>query len=228
MSAPSSDDFFAVLASSGDFDEALQGCFPEGALLLADSSSKHELAAAAAQLTLEHAGALRAAFAINAPNAAAALLRLQYEALLRAAWLLYAASPDQVTKLARDLDAAAELASKNVTGYSDMLAAIVRAAPVGLSKPLSEFNQYSRHAMNSFVHAGIHPLARTRTGFPAPLALKLLQFSNAMLHFAYRLLATLSGSQRRMNKVTHAYEGFKACLPFIQEQQPDDAGGGSA
>lgn len=216
----SADDFFAILDQSADLEDRLQGCFPEGALLLADASPRHELAARAAQLTLEHASALRAAFAVNAPSSAAALMRLQYEALLRAAWLLYAASPDQVTKLGRDLDAAAEQASKNAPGYLDMLGAIERHAPAGLSKPLAEFNQYSRHAMNSFVHAGIHPLARTRSGFPAQLALKLLQFSNAMMHFAYRLLATLTGSQRRMDKVTHAYEGLEACLPMSQVAPP--------
>jgi hypothetical protein len=175
--ATTTDDFLSALDLSGEFEGALQGCFPEGALLLADSSPKHELVAAAAQLTLEHSGAVRAAFAVNAPNSAAALLRLQYEALLRAAWLLYAASADQVAKLSRALDAEAELASKNAPAYSEMLAAIVRTAPAGLSKPLAEFNQYSRHALNSFVHAGIHPLARTRTGFPTELALKLLTFS---------------------------------------------------
>ena len=96
---------------------------------MADSSPKHELVAAAAQLTLEHSGSMRAAFAVNAPNSAAALLRLQYEALLRAAWLLCAASADQVAKLSRALDAEAELASKNAPANSDMLAAIVRMAP---------------------------------------------------------------------------------------------------
>jgi hypothetical protein len=211
------EEFFAVLDRSSEFSDALLCCFPEGALLLVDRSPKNELAGAAAQLTLEHAGALRAAFAVNAPNAAAALLRLQYEALLRSAWLLYAASEDQIAKLDRTLDAEAELASKNVPSYLEMLAAIVRSAPAGLSKPLAEFNQYSRHAMNSFVHAGIHPLARTRDGFPAVIALSLLQFSNALMHLAYRQLALLTGSPRRMVKVTDLYSSFETCLPISHE-----------
>lgn len=211
------EEFFAVLNRSSEFSDALLCCFPEGALLLADRSPKHELAAAAAQLTLEHAGALRAAFSVNAPNAAAALLRLQYEALLRSAWLLYAASEDQIAKLDRTLDTEAELASKNVPSYLEMLAAIVRSAPAGLSKPLAEFNQYSRHAMNSFVHAGIHPLARTRDGFPAVIALRMLKFSNALMHLAYRQLAVLTGSPRRMAKVTDLYASFETCLPIGQD-----------
>lgn len=146
-------------------------------------------------------------------NSAAAVLRLQYEAVLRAAWLLFAAGPVQVEKLTRSLDLEAEQAAKNVPGYLDMLAAIEKAAPGGLAEPMTEFNRYSRHALNSFVHAGLHPLTRVRTGFPLQQAETVLRFSAGMMHFGYRLLATLTGSQELMDRVTRTSVAFKDCLP---------------
>jgi hypothetical protein len=81
---------------------------------------------------------------------------------------------------------------------------------------LSEFNQYSRHALNSFVHGGIHPLRRAQDGFPVELAARVVVMSNGLLHFAYRVLAVLSGSKPRLDKVTHLYLEFKECLPVIE------------
>lgn len=140
--------------------------------------------------------------------------RLQYEAVLRAAWLLFAAGPGQVDKLAKTLDLEAEQGAKNIPGYLDMLTAVEKAAPAGLAAPLSEFNRYSRHALNSFVHASIHPLTRARSGFPVDLAAALRRFSASLMHFAYRLLAALTGSQEHMNRVTRSYPAFEDCLPM--------------
>jgi hypothetical protein len=167
-------------------------------------------------LCIEHASVLRAAFAVAAPNSSTAVLHLQYEALLRAAWLLYAASPTHIEKLARALDLEAEQAAKNLPGYMEMLEAVMRKAPEGLAAPIAEFNQYSRHALNSFVHSGIHPLRRARDGFPLEMASTLVRFSNGLMHFSYRMLASLSGSQRRMDRVTHLYKEFTDCVPMVK------------
>lgn len=203
-----------LLKRSEEFDAAIQACFPEGGLVLAQSTERNELVAVACQLSIEHALTLRMAFGALAPNSGAAVLRLQYEALLRAAWLLFAASPAQVEKLSHVLDLQSERAAKSLPGYLDMLEAVVKRAPLGLSAPLVEFNQYSRHALNSFVHGGIHPLHRARKGFPIEMAATLVRFSNGLTHFAYRMLASLSGSQRRMDRVTHLYAHFKDCVPM--------------
>jgi hypothetical protein len=203
-----------LLARTVEFEACLLAQFPDGQLHLAVPEPRHEAAAAAALIAVEHAAALRAAAQVGAMNSAAAILRLQYEAVLRAAWLLFAAGPGQVDKLTKALDLDAEQAAKNVPGYLDMLNAIERAAPAGLALPLVEFNRYSRHALNSFVHAGIHPLTRARGGFPAELAEAVLRFSAAMLHFAYRLMAALTGSRQRMDKVTRVYATFADCLPI--------------
>ena len=203
-----------LLERSEAFEESILTCFTEAGLVLAVANQQHELVATACALCIEHASVLRAAFAVAAPNSGAAVLRLQYEALLRAAWLLYAASPAHIDKLARALDLEAEQAAKNLPGYIEMLDAVVKKAPQGLSVPITEFNQYSRHALNSFVHSGIHPLRRAREGFPLEMASTIVRFSNGLMHFAYRMLASLSGSQRRMDRVTHLYQEFTDCVPM--------------
>jgi hypothetical protein len=204
----------ALLTQSEAFEQAILACFPEPGFVLAMPGQQHELAATACTLCIEHASVLRAAFAIAAPNSGSAVLRLQYEALLRAAWLMFAAGPDQSEKLARTLDLEAEQAAKKLPGYLDMLDAVVKKAPAGLSAPLAEFNQYSRHALNSFVHSGIHPLQRARDGYPAEMAVTVVRFSNGLMHFAYRMLASLSGSQQQMDRVTRLFENFHSCVPM--------------
>lgn len=211
------DKLASILRRTAEFEAAMLCQFSDGQLYLAIQEPRHEAAAAAALIAVEHAAALRAAAQLGAMNSAAAILRLQYEAVLRAAWLLFAAGPGQVDKLTKGLDLDAEQAAKNLPGYLDMLNAIERTAPAGLALPLVEFNRYSRHALNSFVHAGIHPLTRTRVGFPAELAEAVLRFSAAMLHFAYRLMAALTGCQHRMDGVTRAHVTFTDCLPIASE-----------
>lgn len=212
--------FDSLLDRSEAFEAALADCFPGAGYVLAVSDQKHELVATACTLCIEHASVLRAAFAVGAPNSGAAVLRLQYEALLRASWLLYAASPSHIDKLARALDLEAEQAAKNLPGYVEMLEAVVKKAPEGLAAPIAEFNRYSRHALNSFVHSGIHPLRRAREGFPLEMASTIVRFSNGLMHFTYRMLASLSGSQRRMDRVTGVYLAFPECVPGPTNSKP--------
>ena len=204
----------ALLQRSAIFEETALACFPAPGVVLAVSDNKHELIAAACALCIEHGRVLRSAFGLNAPNSGSALLRLQYEALLQGAWLMFAATATEVGKLATALDLEAEHAAKNLPGYSEMLSAVLKAAPEGLTAPLAEFNRYSRHALNSFVHSGIHALHRTRHGYPAEMTLTVIRFSNGLSHFGYRLLASLSGDQRRMDRVTRLYLNFLDCLPM--------------
>lgn len=204
-----------LLLRSEDFETALLNCFPDQVPVLAAPLPKCELSLSACIISTEHAFVLRSAFASVAPNSATALLRLQFEALLRSAWILYAASPEQVAKLDRTLDVESEQVAKNLPGLMDMLAAVEKRAPQGLSAPLAEFNRYHRHALNSFVHGGIHPIRRSMDGFPLALVHQLIIMSNGLLHLAYRIMADLSSSQARMSSVTSLYIQFVDCLPVI-------------
>lgn len=112
------------------------------------------------------------------------------------------------------LDSDSEQGAKNLPGPADMLKALVREAPVGLTKPLQEFEAISIKALNSFVHGGIHPLNRIAEGFPQTLGIQIVRNSNGLMHMAYRLLSSLSGSQEQMNQMTRMYGNYQDCLPM--------------
>ena len=204
---------------SEEFDSALAACFQEHDVVLNYDDPRYERSWLACMASLQHARMLRLAFVSGSPISGAALMRLQFEALLRAAWLCHAAAPDQVETLARSLDLDAEQAAKRLPGPQDMLAAVERTAPPSLSAPLNEFNQYHRHALNSFVHSGIHALHRTSEGFPLDLALKLIAMSNGLLHMAYRMFASLLSSQELVDRVTQAYLPYQDCLTMIDSKK---------
>lgn len=161
---------------------------------------------------------MRSAMAARACNSAAALLRLQFEALLRSAWGLFAATTSEVERLSQALSHETEAAAKNLPSVVKMLEAVAKAAPQGLAAPLEEFHVHSRHALNSFVHSGIHALRRAEGGFPVELALQLVRMSNGLLHFAYRMLASLTGSQAKMNEITGLHAQYVHCLPVPMTQ----------
>jgi hypothetical protein len=212
----------SLLERSDQFEIALMKCFPDSDPMLVYPERKCGLALASLMLSLEHASVLRSAFALAAPHSAASLLRLQFETLVRAAWLLFAASPEQIAKLDATLDNDSQKLAEKLPQLYEMLAAVEREAPNGLSMPLVDFNQSHRQPLNSFVHGGIHALRRRQAGFPIELAIQLITMSNALMHLAYRMLADLGGGVR-MNEVTTLYRQFSDCLPAIKVGNGDGA-----
>ncbi len=210
------------LERSHEFEVALMQCFPDSDPMLVYPERKCGLALASVLLSLEHASVLRSAFVLTAPNSAAALLRLQFETLVRAAWLLYAAAPEQINKLDVALDNDSQRLAEKLPRLHEMLAAVERDAPRGLSLPLVEFNHFHRQPLNSFVHGGIHALRRRQGGFPIELAIQLITMSNALLHLAYRMLADLGGAIR-MADVTDLYRQFSDCLPTVNRGDSEHA-----
>lgn len=206
-----------LLLRSDEFEKAINTILGAGVIELFDETPKLRVCAHACLLSLEHARSVRILFSADAPHSASALLRLQYEALLRAAWVLYAASDLQITKLDAPLDANSELAVNNLPGALEMQKALEAKAPVGLTQPLTEFRTVAMKGLNSFVHGGIHPLRRISQGFPEALGLQLVRNSNGLMHFSYRMLASLTGSQHLMNLTTHIYGKFQDCfrLPTV-------------
>ena len=170
-------------------------------------------------VAMEHAIALRTLMALRLPTSAVSLMRLQFEALTRAMWLLYAASDTAIDKLLAPLTLQSEQAAKNLPGASEMIEQIGRRAgqgvPPAAHQMLSHFKDVSWHAMNSFVHGGIHPLRRNAEGFPVHLALQVLRNSNGLSTMTGMTMAVLTGDEAVAKPVSKIQPAFADCLPDL-------------
>lgn len=184
------------------------------------ADARQEAAIAAAELALEHGTALHALFGMSMANSAVALLRIEYEALLRSAWLLYAATEGDVLKASAGLTEGSAKAANSLPNAEAMLLGLERKAKtdpgiLGLVVPLRELRDGAWKPMNAFVHGGLHPLARTREGFPEALAVSVVKISNGLLHLAARLLSRFTRDRDVMRQVDESYEKFQDVMPMI-------------
>lgn len=80
---------------------------------------------------------------------------------------------------------------------------------------LTQFKDVSWHAINSFVHGGIHPLRHSVEGFPVHLALQVLGNANALTTMTGMALAILSGDEAVIKPMSKIQPEFTDCLPEL-------------
>ena len=184
-----------------------------------DTSPRGEAALGMCSVALEHGLSLRALMAMGLPTSAVGLMRLQFEALARAMWLQYAAHDLAIEKLNAPLTAASEQAAKNLPSASEMIEQLGKRVginvPANAHQMLAHFKEVSWHAMNSFVHGGIHPLRRQTEGFPVGLGVQILRNSNALLTMTAMALATLTWDEAFTKPMSKIQPAFADCLPEL-------------
>ncbi len=176
---------------------------------------RHEVALVACGMALEHALSLRLLVRAECYTSALSMMRLQYEALTRSVWLLYAATDLQVETLASPLTLDAEHAAKKMPMFAAMLDQIVKTAPDQASRMLLNFKETNYHAMNSFVHSGIHPLRRHAEGYPVKLVQDVLRNSNGLNVMTLQMGAILAGDSRINSVMRAVQEEFHQILPGL-------------
>ncbi|MFI3044522.1 DUF6988 family protein [Pseudomonas coronafaciens] len=174
---------------------------------------RHEVAMVACGMALEHALSLHLLVRAECYTSALSLIRLQYEALTRSVWLLYAASDLQVETLASPLTLDTEHAAKKMPMFGAMLEEIIKTAPEPASRMLLNFKEVNYHAMNSFVHSGIHPLRRHVEGYPVKLVEDVLRNSNGLNVMTYQLAVVLTGDPRFAGTVQALQDKYHQILP---------------
>lgn len=176
---------------------------------------RHEVALVACGMALEHALSLRLLVRASCYTSALSLMRMQYEALTRGVWLMYAATDLQVQTLASPLTLEAEKSAKKMPMFKDMLDAVVKTAPPQASRMLTGFKDVNYHAMNSFVHSGIHPLRRHVDGYPPELIEDVVKNSNGLNVMTFQLASILSGDPRFSGSMKAMQERFHHVLPGL-------------
>ncbi|OLY72313.1 hypothetical protein AU074_13630 [Pseudomonas sp. ATCC PTA-122608] len=99
--------------------------------------------------------------------------------------------------------------------FKDMLDQIVKTAPPQASRMLMGFKDVNYHAMNSYVHSGIHPLRRHVEGYPAGLIEDVLRNSNGLNVMTLQLGVVLTGVQRYAGAVKAIQEKYHQILPGL-------------
>lgn len=220
MNAPmqelSSESLEVMLRRSDELYEALIELLDDAVF---DSSPRGEAVFGMCSVAFEHGFSLRALMALGQPTSAVGLMRLQFEAQTRAMWLQYAASDLAIEKLRAPLTLESEKAAKNLPSASEMIEEIGKRVgtkvPAAAHQMLVNFKEVSWHAMNSFVHGGIHPLRRQVEGFPIHLALQIVRNSNGLLTMTGMMLAVLTGDEAITKPMSKIQPAFADCLPAL-------------
>jgi hypothetical protein len=194
----------------GAFSQAIENLPPH-------PGARFAVAYQSALLSLEHAeGALiLISQGLHAPGFA--LARPQYESLVRGIWCLYCATDEWIGKLGAELTPAAQRAANSGVAVPDMLRHLEsqeRPDIRAIVAQLQAFKGMAYTQLNSFVHAGIHPLSRVRTGYPPQLVYDFLRNSNGLVTLGAQLLAILSGRSAGAAGLMALFSQFEDCLPI--------------
>jgi len=167
----------------------------------------------ACSLSLEHWHAVRHLLAEGFMSSALVVHRSQFEAVLRSVWLTYAATDADVAKLTTVLNLESEQAAKNISQAQNMMDALARSGPKEAYAALARFKDNSWKALNSYAHAGIHPLRRHADGYPIALAHGVLCNANGLAVLSGMQAVVLSGAQPLQREVLALAARHSTCMP---------------
>jgi hypothetical protein len=161
-------------------------------LPLFDESPRIRTSDVACSLSLEHWASARVLLRSGLLPSAVVVHRAQFEALARSIWLLYAASDHHLSKLTATLSLDSEQAAKNMPQTVEMMQDLESKAPPQAYNALSRFKDNSWKALNSYAHAGIHPIRRHSDGYPVQLLHDILRNANGLAVVSCMQAAVLS------------------------------------
>jgi hypothetical protein len=167
----------------------------------------------ACSLSLEHWHAVRALLELGLLPSALVVHRAQFEALVRSLWLTFAARDEDVAKLNATLDLESEQAAKNMPTVPLMMQAIQEKAPANAYAALNQFKEHNWKALNSYTHAGIHPLRRHADGYPTELIHSVLCNANGVGVMSCMQAVALSGAQPLQKQVIEIASRYPHCMP---------------
>lgn len=170
------------------------------------------------QMSIEHSCAFRLLSENRMFASGFVVLRAQFEAVLRAIWILHCATDNQIARISAQLSEDGEQSAKNLPQVREMHGALswVAVAKVPFDA-LSEFKGSTWKALNSYAHAGIHPLSRMVAGYPTELVITNVKISNALAVVAARQFCVLTGIDGLQKRLAPLHERFHDCLPVHRD-----------
>ena len=193
-------------------DQLVQDLLPILELPLIDAV-RVRVADTACSLSLEHWHAVRALLELGLLPSALVVHRAQFEALVRSLWLTFAARDEDVAKLNATLDLESEQAAKNMPTVPLMMQSIKEKAPANAYAALNQFKEHNWKALNSYTHAGIHPLRRHADGYPTGLIHSVLCNANGVGVMSCMQAVALSGAQPLQKQVIEIASRYPHCMP---------------
>lgn len=175
----------------------------------------------ACSMSMEHWDVAREVLCDGFLPSGAVLHRAQFEALVRSIWLLHAAPDESITKFVADLNVSSEKDAKNEPTVADMMAGIAKSAPPQAHDALLRFKNNSWHALNSYVHAGIHPVKRHAEGYPLLLIENIVRNCNGIGVMACMQVVALRGNQPMQRQVLDLAARYPNFLPTPLERRTD-------
>lgn len=188
-----------------------------------DDSDRIKLSDVLASLAFEHSHSARMLLDAGFLPSALVVHRSQFEAVLRSLWALYGASDELVAKLCTELTLETEVASKNIPMAAKMMEDLAIKAPPNAYKPLHEFKTHSWGALNSYVHAGIHPIRRHAEGYPLELLVNVMKNVNGLMVVTAMQAAILTGVpnlQRKVLEVANRFPHVLSPAPLSNGRNP--------
>lgn len=182
-------------------------------LPLYEQSTRLKTSGVACSMSLEHWSACIKLLEAELLPSAITVHRAQFEALLRSIWVLYAASDSQIEKLSSELTLETEQAASNLPMVAVMMSAVEQKAPPQAHDALKRFKENSWKALNSYAHAGIHPLRRHAVGYPLQLVESIARNANGLAILAAMQSSVLSGLQPLQREILDLAANYQECMP---------------
>lgn len=181
------------------------------------NSERARIADTACSLSIEHWHAVRGLLELGLLPSALVVHRAQYESLVRCVWLTWPAHVEDLAKLNATLNLESEQAAKNMPTVALMMQAIQESAPAAAYAALNLFKEHNWKALNSYMHAGIHPLRRHAEGYPTALIHNVLRNANGLGVMSCMQAVVLSGEQPLQKEILAIAARHPTCTPAITQ-----------
>jgi len=194
-------------------EELVERLFAMVDLPLFDDSERLAVSDASCSMSLEHWRSTLNLLKGGLLPSAAVVHRAQFESLLRSIWLLYVANDRQIGKLSAILTLESEQNAKNLPQVAEMMASLHKKGPPQAFDALNRFKDNSWKALNSYAHAGIHPIRRHAEGYPVQLIESIANNSNGLAIVSAMQAAVLAGTQPLQKEILDLASQYEDCMP---------------